>query len=104
MAEKIFEEGFVFKKNPNSPEFVIGRLSIKADEAINFIDNNAKNGWVNISIMQSRGGAYYCELDTFEPTNRGGANNSPNQASESKDDVKNEEQNKPEDTGDDLPF
>jgi hypothetical protein len=64
--EKIFANGFMFKKNENSPDFVIGRQSIKVDEAIVFLKEHAKNGWVNIDIKQSKGGNYYCELDTWE--------------------------------------
>jgi hypothetical protein len=64
--EKIFADGFIFKRNDKAPEFVIGRLSMKVDEAIEFIKSNQKNGWVNLGIKQARSGNYYVELDTFE--------------------------------------
>jgi|TARA_R110000803_G_scaffold56959_3_gene114676 hypothetical protein len=64
--EKIFASGFSFKRRDEAPEFVIGRQSIKVDEAIAFLKANVKNGWVNIDIKQSKGGKYYCELDTWE--------------------------------------
>jgi ribonuclease HI len=64
--EKIFAEGFSFKRRDNAPEFVIGRQSIKVDEAIAFLTKNAKNGWVNIDIKQAKNGNYYCELDNWE--------------------------------------
>ena len=35
--EKIFADGFSFKRNENAPDFVVGRLSIKVDEAIAFV-------------------------------------------------------------------
>lgn len=63
--EKTFADGFVFKRNPNAPSFVIGRLSLKVEDAINFIQANQKNGWVNLDIKQARSGNYYIELDTF---------------------------------------
>jgi hypothetical protein len=67
MAEdKIFAEGFSFKRRDNAPEFVVGRQSIKVDEAVAWLKAHAKNGWVNIDIKQARGGNYYCELDTWE--------------------------------------
>jgi|TARA_R110000803_G_scaffold54405_3_gene111126 hypothetical protein len=67
MAEdKIFANGFSFKKNPNSPEFVIGKQSIKVDEAVAFLQAKQKNGWVNLDIKQAKGGNYYMELDTWE--------------------------------------
>ena len=35
--EKIFADGFSFKRNDNAPEFVVGKQSIKVDEAIAFL-------------------------------------------------------------------
>ena len=64
--EKIFADGFSFKRNDNAPDFVVGKMSIKMDEAVAFIKANAKNGWVNLDIKQAKGGNYYCELDTWE--------------------------------------
>jgi hypothetical protein len=64
--EKIFAQGFSFKRNDNAPEFVVGRQSIKVDEAIAFLKANAKNGWVNLDIKRAKGGNFYCELDTWE--------------------------------------
>ena len=65
--EKIFANGFSFKRNENAPDFVVGRMSLKADDAIQFIKDRTNNGWVNLNINQSKGGAYYVELDTYEP-------------------------------------
>jgi ribonuclease HI len=65
--EKVFANGFSFKKNANAPEFVVGKMSIKADEAVEFIQENVKNGWINIDIKQAKNGNYYCELDTYQP-------------------------------------
>lgn len=67
MKEKIFAEGFSFKRNENAPDFVIGRMTIKVDEAIAFIKANAKNGWVSLDVKTGRSGNHYVELDTFEP-------------------------------------
>jgi hypothetical protein len=66
--EKVFADGFSFKRNENAPEFVVGRLSLKVDEAVAFMKENQKNGWVNISIKYGRSGNPYCELDMYEPT------------------------------------
>ena len=65
--EKVFADGFLFKKNENAPDFVVGQLSIKVDEAITFIRSHVKNGWVNLEVKQGRSGNYYLELNTFEP-------------------------------------
>ena len=65
--EKVFANGILFKRNENAPEFIVGSLSLKVEEAIIFLQENQKNGWVNIDIKQSQGGKYYCELDTWQP-------------------------------------
>ena len=65
--EKIFADGFSFKRNENAPDFVVGRLSMKAEEAIAFIRQHEKRGWVNLNIKTARSGNHYVELDTYEP-------------------------------------
>tara|TARA_R110000803_G_scaffold145933_5_gene211772 strand:+ start:1926 stop:2198 length:273 start_codon:yes stop_codon:yes gene_type:complete len=65
---KVFADGFSFKRRDGAPEFVVGRQSVKVDEAIAFLSKHQKNGWVNIDIKQSQKGSYYCELDTWEAT------------------------------------
>jgi hypothetical protein len=65
--QKVFADGFVFKRNENAPDFVIGSLSIKVEEAVAFLKQHTKNGWVNLQVKNSQGGKYYIELDTFEP-------------------------------------
>jgi hypothetical protein len=84
MAEdKIFAEGFSFKRNDNAPEFVVGKQSIKVDEAIAWLKSNAKNGWVNLDIKRAKGGNYYCELDTWEsPKSNTGKKSTPTKKEE----------------------
>jgi hypothetical protein len=65
--ERTFADGFIFKRNEKAPEFVIGSISVKVDEAITFLKNNEKKGWVNLQIKKGRSGNPYIELDTFEP-------------------------------------
>lgn len=67
--EKIFADGFIFKRNPKAPQFVIGRVSMKVEEAIAFLKTHEKNGWVNIDIKEARSGNHYMELDTFVANN-----------------------------------
>ncbi len=52
--EKVFADGFSFKRNDNAPEFVVGKQSIKVDEAMAFLKANAKNGWVNLDIVDKK--------------------------------------------------
>lgn len=69
---KVFADGFIFKRNETAPEFVIGGISVKVDEATKFLASNAKNGWVNLDVKQSKAGKYYMELNTFEPKTSSG--------------------------------
>jgi len=93
-TEKVFADGFIFKRNENAPEFVVGSQSIKVDEAIAFLQLNQSNGWVNLSIMKSKGGKYYCELDTWKPKQ---------QEEEKSDDIM-DVMNSSANGGDELPF
>ena len=63
---KTFANGFIFKRNDNAPDFVVGKLSIKAQDAIMFINHHNKNGWLNLDIKKSKEGKFYMELDTYE--------------------------------------
>jgi len=90
--EKIFADGFSFKRSESAPDFVVGRLSLKVDEAIGFIKKYDKNGWVNLSVKTARSGNHYVELDTFDPSSK----------KEKKSSAK--KQQKTEDEGDGLPF
>lgn len=65
--EKIFADGFSFKRSEKAPDFVVGRLSMKADDAVAFIRTHEKGGWVNLNIKTARSGNHYVELDTYEP-------------------------------------
>jgi len=70
--EKIFANGFSFKRRDNAPEFVVGRLSLKVDDAMAFVKEHMKNGWINFNVNQARSGNYYVELDTYEAKTEGG--------------------------------
>jgi hypothetical protein len=65
--EKVFADGFLFKRNEKAPDFVVGSISVKVEEAIAFLKQHNKNGWVNLQVKNSQAGKYYIELDTFEP-------------------------------------
>ena len=65
--EKIFADGFSFKRNENAPDFVVGKLTMKVEEAIAFLKKHQSNGWCSIEIKYGRSGNAYCELNTFQP-------------------------------------
>lgn len=44
---------------------------MKVDEAIAFIKQHEKRGWVNLNIKTARSGNHYIELDTYEPKGGG---------------------------------
>jgi len=100
--EKIFADGFRFERRENAPEFVVGRLSMKVDEAITFMKLHQKNGWVNLNIMNGRSGNPYVELDTYEPTKRTEAT-VPAESPTPKQSTPKKEQS-PVDNSDELPF
>lgn len=64
--DKVFADGFIFKRSDNAPDWVVGKLSVKVEDAIAFLQANAKNGWVNLNINSAKSGKYYMEVDTWE--------------------------------------
>ena len=68
-SEKVFADGFLFKRNESAPDFIVGNLSMDAKKAVEFINAHEKNGWVNLKIKRSVSGKYYLELDTWVPQN-----------------------------------
>lgn len=68
MAEKIFVNGMSFKEpRQGAPDFVKGSISIKIEDLIPFLEQNAnEKGWVNIDVKESKGGKLYCELNTYQ--------------------------------------
>tara|TARA_R110000803_G_scaffold10308_5_gene31694 strand:- start:4891 stop:5160 length:270 start_codon:yes stop_codon:yes gene_type:complete len=80
--EKVFADGFLFKRNEKAPDFVVGGLSIKVEEAIPFITEHQKNGWVNLDVKKSKKGTYYLELDTWESKEKTDGGNTPTEAPE----------------------
>ena len=100
--EKVFANGFVFKRNENAPNFVVGRMSIKVEDAIAFLEENQKSGWVNLDVKQARSGNYYVELDTYEPKNDGAPKKQAPAASAPKPTAPQAEA--PAEEEDDLPF
>jgi len=65
---KTFADGFIAKRHENAPDFVTCSLSIRVEEAIKFLTLHQKEGWVNLQVKQAKSGKYYCELDTWRPT------------------------------------
>lgn len=101
--EKIFADGFIFKRNPKAPTFVIGRVSMKVEEAINFLKTHEKNGWVNVDIKEARSGNHYIELDTFVANNDSAVDKYEAKSAQPPAPA-TEETSQADEEGDDLPF
>lgn len=71
MADKVFADGIIFKKpSPKAPEWVVGGISIKVDEFIEWLQKNRYGGeWVNIDVKEGKSKKVYCELSTYDPKN-----------------------------------
>jgi len=65
--DKVFADGFMFKRQDSAPDFVVGSISVKVDDAIVFLKEKQKKGWVNMNVKKSQKGTFYIELDTWEP-------------------------------------
>lgn len=87
MDNKDFPNGIIAKAG--NVDFVKARLSFKVDEFIATLKENAKNGWVNIDVLESKQGKIYAKFNDFEP-------DTP-KAKETKQETKQE-------ATDDLPF
>ena len=67
--DKIFVSGMRFEKPKEGlPDFIRGKISIKVDELIPFLEQNRnEKGWVNIDLKKSKEkGILYLELNTFQ--------------------------------------
>ena len=65
--DKVFADGFHFKRSDKAPDFVVGNLSINLDAARATFKEHAEGGWLNLQIKQGRSGNYYVEVDTWKP-------------------------------------
>ena len=68
MAQDIeFADGlFVKPPHPNAPEYVKGKLSMKREELIKWLQSR-DDEWVNFDIKVSNGGKWYAAVDNWKP-------------------------------------
>jgi len=68
--EKVFGEGIYFDRpNPNAPEFIKGKIGIKAAPFIEFLNKHVNvSGYVNLTLKEAKTGKLYFELDTWTKT------------------------------------
>jgi len=61
-------DGIIFKQpHANAPSWCIGKLSVKINDFIPFMQTHNNNGWINLEIMISKAGKPYVKLDTWKP-------------------------------------
>ena len=72
MSEKKFAKGFYGTMKPqNAPSFVLGRVSIKIDDAIQWLKENVNDkGYVNLDINEGRDGKLSIFLNEFKPKSK----------------------------------
>ena len=75
--EKIFVDGLMAKKpRDQAPDWVKCNISIKRESLIAWLSAENKE-WINVQVCESRGGKWYAEVDTWEPTPRNNPAPSP---------------------------
>jgi len=68
MSEKQFVNGLRFEIPVKKPTWLIGKLSVKVNDLIEFLQQNqTEKGWVNIDLKIGRSGKPYAELNTWKP-------------------------------------
>ena len=59
---------FAKKPSDNTPDFIKAKVSIKADEAIEFINANRNAaGYINLDLKESQAGNLYFALNNWAP-------------------------------------
>jgi len=69
MSDKKLAEGFYFDRpREGAPDFVKGKLSVKAERAIPFIEaNKNEKGYINLDLLVSKEGKLYLSLNDWKP-------------------------------------
>ena len=75
MADMNFAKGLYFNEpHQNAPDFVLGSMSIKPKEFIDWMRENHQavdeNGYLRLAVKRSKGGKAYVALDTWKPEKR----------------------------------
>ena len=68
--DKIFVNGLMAKKpRDQAPDWVKCNISIRREELMYWLSTETKD-WINVQVCESKGGKWYAEVDTWEPTPR----------------------------------
>jgi len=77
MSEVKFIEGLIVKKPENAPDFVKVKLSFKVEEFKKYIEENQNAGWINVDVLESKGGKYYGKLNEWKKEGQAPPPNTP---------------------------
>ena len=77
MSDNKFIGGLIVKApNERAPDYVKGRISIKREELIAWLQSE-QGEWINADIKVSHGGKWYAAVDDWKPdSQRGGSSGS----------------------------
>lgn len=68
MSDNKFINGLIVKApSDNAPEYVKGRLSIKREELIAWLQSE-RGEWINADIKVSQGGKWYAAVNDWKPS------------------------------------
>jgi len=57
---------FLKDKHPKAPDFVVGDISCRPKELIEFLQNYTEDEWLNLQIKKSKGGNYYIDVNDWK--------------------------------------
>jgi len=68
MADEIeFPSGLMVKApRPGAPDFVKASISIKVQDLMTWLDGKQEE-WINLDVKESKGGKWYCSVNTYKP-------------------------------------
>ena len=79
MADKRYPKGLYAKApSENAPDFVKAKLNVKKNDLIAWLKsespkpNEKGEEWINLQVLVSKSGSWYCEVDDWQPENSKG--------------------------------
>lgn len=83
MSDIEFVNGLIVKApKSGAPDYIKASISIKRDDLLDWLGDR-DGDWINIVVKESKGGKWYCAVDTWKP-NSEGQSGRPAQRQESK--------------------
>lgn len=72
MSDKKFIDGLLVKPpRDGAPEYVVGKLSLKREELITWLQQQ-HGEWINADIKVAQSGNWYAQVDDWKPEGRRG--------------------------------